>query len=127
MAVNPNYGYPAYPGYSFPAYIPAAQPSMQNSQGISSASRMVGSKEEAVAIPTDLSGAFMVFPDISHNRVYVKRLNPTTGGSDLFEFIPAATQTETQYVTIEDFKAFKDELAKRLTRKGKKDDDAASE
>lgn len=124
---NPTYGYPNYTGYNFPTYMPPSPAPMQPNQGISSASRMVGSKEEAVAIPTDLSGAFMVFPDVSHNRVYVKRLNPATGGSDLFEFMPATAQVEAQYVTVDDFKAFKEEVAKRLARKGKKDDDASSE
>ena len=121
---NQPYGY-SYTGYNFPTYMP--QPVTQPSQGISNASRIVGSKEEAVAIPTDLSGSFMVFPDVSHNRVYVKRLNPATGGSDLFEFVPAVAQPEAQYVTVEDFKAFKEEVTKKLTRKGKKDDDPIAE
>lgn len=111
---NPPYGYPAFAGYSFPStpsYMPPSQPS-SISQGVSSASRVVGSREEAVAIPTDLSGAFMVFPDVSHNRVYIKRLNTTTGGSDFFEFVPAMAPAEPQYVTVDDFTAFKEEISK---------------
>lgn len=64
---------------------------MQNTatQGLSAASRLVSSKEEAVGVPADFGGAMMVFPDITHNRIYMKRWNYQTGAADFVEYIPS--------------------------------------
>lgn len=63
------------------------QPSMQ---GLSNTSRPVTSREEAMGIAADFSGSLMVFPDISHNRVYLKRWNVAAGAADFVEYAPMA-------------------------------------
>lgn len=90
------YPYTQYPQYLQPGYgqtyqpqmptIPAmqqqVQPSQQPNQGFSQASRPVASVEEAMGIPADFSGTPMIFPDITHDQVYVKRWNVQTGSAD---------------------------------------------
>lgn len=90
------YPYTQYPQYPQPGYGQSYQPQMpnipvmqqpgqqvqQNSQGFSQASRPVASVEEAMGIPADFSGAPMIFPDITHDQVYVKRWNMQTGSAD---------------------------------------------
>lgn len=89
----------------------------------------VGSKEEALAAPTDLSGQPMYFPDRAHGAVYFKQLDFQTGASaqDVYYNAAAwqamqaqlqqvaqpalAAQPAGQYVPIERF----DALAKRLS------------
>lgn len=61
------------------------QPSIQ---GLSGASRPVTSREEATGVAADFSGSLMVFPDIAHNRVYLKRWNMNTGSADFVEYAP---------------------------------------
>ncbi len=82
------------PGYS-PSLGTMSMPQSQQTapagpQGmISSASRIVGNREEANAVPADFGGNLMLFPDLTHNRVYIKRWNIQTGSADFLEFIPA--------------------------------------
>ena len=100
-----NYSYPNFGNYSpvqpfcgqpniYPpqtANIPPVQPSaQQNVQGLSPASRPVTNREEANAVSADFSGNLMVFPDITHNRIYVKRWNLQTGAAEFFEFVPVS-------------------------------------
>lgn len=75
---------------------PMQQPQPQAAQAqpgpvpcLSAASRPVTSKEEAMGVAADFSGALMLFPDITHNRVYVKRWDLGTGGPVFQEFSPA--------------------------------------
>ncbi len=90
---------PASP-MSGPVYAPPPPGAMSMPQGqqtapagpqgmISSASRIVGNREEANAVPADFGGNLMLFPDLTHNRVYIKRWNMQTGSADFLEFIPA--------------------------------------
>lgn len=97
MAYNPVPGYPnpagMVPSYSPYSYInyqnqpqtPYSQPmpnnmAMQN-QGPASApsasiqGRMVTSKEEALGVPVDFSGAPILLADLSHNAIFVKKFN----------------------------------------------------
>lgn len=77
----------------------ASQGQQQAIQGLSPASRPVTSKEEAMGVAADFSGALMMFPDITHNRVYIKRWNYQSGAADFVEFapvIPAPAQEEPQ-------------------------------
>ena len=75
----------------------------------------VTSREEAVAAQTDYFSAGLVMPDLGHGTIYLKRFNPQTGASDFFEF--RAVQEEkaeelVQYVTMEEFEKFKNQLKK---------------
>lgn len=89
----------------------SSQGQQQAIQGLSPASRPVTSKEEAMGVAADFSGALMMFPDITHNRVYIKRWNYQSGAADFVEFapvIPAPVQeepqnTQTVFASIQDF------------------------
>lgn len=127
--------YPPYPygGYQ-PMQIPQMTPQMpmpqlapqmpQNGQfgqgGLSPMSRPVSSREEAQATAADFSGAMMVFPDVAHGRVYLKRWNLQSGAADFLEFGPvvetvAENATVPEYVCLqtyqEDMAAIRKELA----------------
>lgn len=90
--------------------------SVGQTQGISPASRPVSSKEEAMAVGADFSGAPMIFPDMAHNAVYVKRWDYGTGSAVFVEYVPKDSEVEAPaaiYATQGDFK----ELAERLTER----------
>lgn len=102
-------------------------PAQQLPQGLSSVSRPVTNREEAVSTPADFSGSLMVFPDITHNRVYLKRWNIQTGNADFVEYAPiisanAEPQTEQAPVAFANLKDFKelqdtvDDLKKEINR-----------
>ena len=92
-----------------PQQMPIA-PQMQQG-GLSPMSRPVSGKEEAMAAAADFSGAMMLFPDIAHGRVYLKRWNMQTGAADFLEFAPVVEQrpVQTEYVGMQ---AFQTELEK---------------
>ena len=54
---------------------------------LSPASRVVVSREEAIATPADFSGALMIFPDIT-NCVYIKHWNAQTGAAEFMDYFP---------------------------------------
>lgn len=108
---------------NFPPYNPYQQTIMQGQQmmpqmtpqmpvapqmpqgGLSPMSRPVSGKEEAMAAAADFSGAMMLFPDIAHGRVYLKRWNMQSGAADFMEFAPVIEQrpVATEYVSVQDF------------------------
>lgn len=90
--------------------------SVGQGQGISLASRPVSSKEEAMAVGADFSGAPMIFPDMAHNAVYVKRWDYQTGSAVFTEYVPKGAEPEITpalYATQGDFR----ELAEKLTER----------
>lgn len=128
------YNYPTYNSYgSYAPMLPYQTPMMQQpqqitqpqiqpvqqapqpAQGLSSASRPVTNREEAVSTPADFSGALMVFPDLSNNRVYLKRWNMQTGSADFGEFAPVIQsnnepqqQKPTVFASLEDFQGLQE-------------------
>lgn len=118
MAYGQPYGVPTgyqgtgYTGYPMNGYQPYTPPradytgygnntmnqnnNQQSATGMSSASRIVTSKTECLSIPADFSGAPMVFPDISHNRVYVKRWDFNTGSAQFIEYAPVQPVQDAQ-------------------------------
>ena len=82
----------AYPYYSMPVYPGQTQPMMDNlaqlrqNQQPMLLGRAVSDETEARAVPSDLSGQPMFFPDLSHNAVHMKVFNPQTGGGDFYTF-----------------------------------------
>lgn len=60
---------------------------VQQQPVLSPASRVVVSREEAIATPADFSGALMVFPDITNNCVYIKRWNVQSGAAEFMDFV----------------------------------------
>ena len=77
-----------------------------------------------MGIPADFSGSLMVFPDVTHNRVYIKHWNFQTGAADFLEFAPVAPEAkkaEPKYATIDDLNALREELME--SRKAGKNND----
>ena len=77
-------------GYPQQQNSPQTQPVGQT-HGISPASRPVSSREEAMAVGADFSGAPMIFPDMAHNAIYVKRWDYQSGAAVFTEFVPQST------------------------------------
>lgn len=105
---------------------------MGQTQGISLASRPVSSKEEAMAVGADFSGAPMIFPDMAHNAIYVKRWDFQTGSAAFVEYVPKGVEPEAPavtYITKDDMTALVDRLddieadLERLKKKGAKRND----
>ena len=127
--------YPYYNPYQFGAQMPytarpaemgqaypqtpnvAPAPPQGQGQGISPASRPVSSKEEAMAVGADFSGAPMIFPDMAHNAVYVKRWDYQSGSAVFVEYLPKDAVPEAPsavYATQGDFKELAEKLTERL-------------
>lgn len=118
-------------GFGIPQQV---QPAVQQGQvfptsfqGLSNASRPVTSREEAVGIAADFSGSPMVFPDITHNRVYIKRWNYATGSADFTEFGPLPPQENRPeeagpggvFASLQDFQDLQN-LVENLKNEGEK-------
>ncbi len=91
--------------------------SVGQGQGISPYSRPVSSKEEAMAVGADFSGAPMIFPDMAHNAVYVKRWDYQTGSAVFVEYLPKDAVPEAPaavYATQGDFKELAEKMTERL-------------
>jgi len=116
-------GYNPYPPGVYGPRMETPQPNMQQppqsqqpaSQQIalSAASRPVTNRDEANAVPADFSGALMLFPDITHNRVYVKRWDYTAGGPSFVEYAPVIPEpprpeTPAVWATLEDMQTMQD-------------------
>lgn len=104
------------PGAAQPAMQPQ-QGQQQPIQGLSGASRPVTSKEEAMGVAADFNGSLMVFPDITHDRVYIKRWNMGAGAAQFQEYAPVMQgQQEGQprqdapagFVSLQDFQNLQD-------------------
>lgn len=138
--------YSPYPGAQMPVQqrpmeMGQGYPQQQNfaqaqavgqTQGISPYSRPVSSKEEAMAVGADFSGAPMIFPDMAHNAVYVKRWDFQTGSAVFVECTPkdaAPDMPVPVYATQGDFKELEERLdgieseLERLKKKGEKKKD----
>lgn len=86
--------------------------------GLSTASRPVTSREEAMGVAADFSGALMLFPDVTHDRVYIKRWDLAAGGPAFQEYAPVtpvATEPvqvprkeQPSWVSIQDFQDLQD-------------------
>lgn len=83
-----------------PQMMPQAE---QHSQPVQSGLKVipVGSITEAQAVPTDFMGDTILMPDFGHGAIYMKVLNPNTGGAifRVFKLEPemqANAQTTTQ-------------------------------
>lgn len=115
---NPTYSpqqnyYTPQPYQQRQTYPPAfSQPMMQDG---AVQARIVSCKEEAIAAPVN-PGVRTLFLDQTHGAVYSKLIDPQTGASDFREYMePVVAQPEApQYMTVEMFAQYKDELEKRL-------------
>ena len=123
MANYPPYPYgyqpmqmPQMPMPQIPPQMP--QNGQMNQGGLSSMSRPVSSREEAQACAADFSGALMIFPDLAHSRVYLKRWNMQTGAADFVEFSPVETVAENatvpEYVCLQTYQEDMEKLRKEL-------------
>ena len=123
MANYPPYPYGYQPMQMPQMQMPQMSPQMpQNGQmnqgGLSPMSRPVSSREEAQACAADFSGALMIFPDLAHSRVYLKRWNMQTGAADFVEFSPVETVAENatvpEYVCLQTYQEDMEKLRKEL-------------
>ena len=88
-------------------------------------SRLVASREEAVATPTDFNTPIVML-DFGHGAVYVKRFNPNTGMGELLDFrqiAPNEAAPTQEYVTRQEFDKFCSDLMRRIVGAGKETDD----
>ena len=125
MANFPPYPYGGYQPMQMPQMqMPQMPPQMpQNGQmsggGLSPMSRPVSSREEAQACAADFSGALMIFPDLAHSRVYLKRWNMQTGAADFVEFcpvtdVPTEEVPQAEYVCLQTYQEDMEKLRKEL-------------
>lgn len=122
-----------YSPYPYGGYQPMQMPQMQmpqippqmpqngqmNQGGLSPMSRPVSSREEAQACAADFSGALMIFPDLAHSRVYLKRWNMQTGAADFVEFgpvtdVPTEEVPQAEYVCLQTYQEDMEKLRKEL-------------
>lgn len=95
MAYTPQINYPAYSPYQqMPMQYQQPMQQMPQTPQTGYSARPVTSREEALGAQVDFFGPGMLMPDLAHGIVYLKRFNPNTGSSDLFEF--RAVQPEAQ-------------------------------
>lgn len=87
--------------------------------------RAVSDVAEARAVPSDLNGQPMFFPDLSHNAIHMKIFNPQTGAGDFYTFNlaqpaqaeakpmqrPAIAQQQARYALAEDVDALRNEIS----------------
>ena len=125
------YPYGQYPmqGYQMPAYPGQPQPMMDGMRQSAAPQtpmllgRAVSDIAEARAVPSDLGGQPMFFPDLSHNAVHMKVFNPQTGAGDFYTFVlqqtgPQAAQKAVQrpaaaqqrYALAEDLEALQGQI-----------------
>lgn len=129
MANFPPYPYGGYQPMQMPQMttqmpMPQMAPQMpQTGQisggGLSPMSRPVSSREEAQACAADFSGALMIFPDLAHSRVYLKRWNMQTGAADFVEFcpvtdVPTEEVPQAEYVCLQTYQEDMEKLRKEL-------------
>ena len=112
------------------AYPPQAQQAPQApQQALQEAfvSRLVTSREEALATPVDYTKP-VVMLDAGHGMIYVKVFNSQTGLSDFLDFaraIPEQPKPTPKYATVEELAALREEFEKlkKPIGKGKKTDE----
>lgn len=109
---------------NFPPYMPPQQqmyPNYMQPQMDAFISRLVASREEAVATPTDFTRPIVML-DFGHGAVYVKRFNPNTGMGELLDFkqlSPNEAAPAQEFVTRQEFDKFCSELMRRIVGAGK--------
>lgn len=117
----------------YPTYMPQYQYQVQQRQDyISSqpmqqvngfACRPVTSRAEAEVYQIPFDGSTTFFVDMANGKIYAKTFNAMNGTAPLVTFIREGETPAPQYVTQEEFNAFKDEMLKKPAGKVKKNDD----
>lgn len=127
----PYYPYnqaPIYPPMSTPAYGQPLdqqrnmqQAMQQPMQQPTLLGRAVCDIAEARAVPSDLSGQPMFFPDFAHNAIHVKVFNSNTGAGDFYTFVrapeapqpvqQAAQQAQVRYALADDVESLRGDVA----------------
>lgn len=112
-------------GYPQPQNVPQTQPGGQGA-GFSPASRPVSSREEAMAVGADFSGAPMIFPDMAHNTIFVKRWDMASGTAVFAEYVPREAvppEPAPAWATQEELKTLEARLSRLEKKGGKRNDD----
>lgn len=120
----------------YPTYMPQYMPQRQDYRAVMPAMPPqttgfncvpVTSRAEAEVSQIPFDGSTTYFVDTANGKIYAKTFNAATGAAPLVTFSREAEVAvqPPQYVTAEEFNAFKAEIEKRFkpVRKEKKDDD----
>lgn len=75
---------------------------------------MVSSREEAAGVPVDFNGRPMVFPDLGHERVFVKMFNPNTGSSVINEYRLVPEAPPVTYATSSEVEELRNMIRKLM-------------
>ena len=121
MDSQPNYFYNQsnYPQRGFYGYQPQAQPLQSVQPRFTLKGRPVSSIDEARGAQIDFDGSLFIFPDISNQRIYTKKIG--MDGSATFEsykreeILPEKKQQE--YVTKEEFESVISKFNELLNKK----------
>lgn len=118
MAFNQGYYTSPMGGAFQPVYQPQPMQTRGHAQDQPLFCRFSTNFNEVQACPVDFSGNPMTFLGPNLQKVWIKIFNPSTGGSDVIEYHPAApAKSETpQTPTMEDFLA----LQKLVQEQGEK-------
>jgi len=79
---------------------------------------MVSSREEATGVPVDFNGRPMVFPDLGHERVFVKIFNPNTGSSVINEYRLVPEAPPVAYATASEVAELRAILQRLISKEG---------
>ena len=104
---NQNYNY--YPNNFSQPQKPAVplQPTLKG--------RPISSIEEVRAAAVDFDGSIFYFPDLANRRIYTKHINMDGTASVLmYELKEMPTETNSQYITREEFEAVINQLKSNL-------------
>lgn len=111
----------------------------QMAMALSNTSRPVSSREEAMGVPADFNGTLMVFPDVTHKRVYIKRWDYNAGAAAFEEYALVNPSTELEkvekqaaptqipaYATVDDIKSLEERISALENRKCSCEEKAAT-
>lgn len=133
MGYNPYPQYGQYQNYGMQQVaqmpqMPQSQPNMELQQSyMSKSSRAVASREEAVSVPADFSGAPIVMTNLGQNVIYVKQWNMQTGSADFAEFVRKIPEqpVPVEYALKSDIDELREEIKamKKPAKAVKRDDE----
>ena len=113
MANYPQNSYPYVQSYQTTGYgMQPPQTAIMPQQAPQAQIRTVYSEAEARAAQIPIDGSTCVFVDANNGRIYTKRFDYNNGSFpfDIFQRVQPSEQPTEQYVTLEQFQAWKSEI-----------------
>ena len=96
-----------------PMYQPQQRPMYQQQEMFNI--RAAASREEAAATPMDFFKTTVIL-GLNHGMIYIKRFNQETGETIFEGYEKTAAVKPPEYVTVENFDAFKQAVAQALNQ-----------